>query len=101
MEVVLIYRGLAVFVGQRPHLGLDGVLLGLFLAIYAWLTYGLPSIKRRIMLFSAYYFYYYLSCLSLTLRQVPPLLDSRNWLLICISGPGPGFLWWRYWSPAP
>jgi hypothetical protein len=82
MEVVLLHRGLAIFVGQKPNPWTDAAPLAIFVAAYAWLTYGHDSTKLRILLFSLYYAYYYLRCLLLALRQVPALLGSRNWLII-------------------
>jgi hypothetical protein len=82
LEMALLCRGLAIFVGQRLSLWLDGGLLVLCLASQAWLTYGHPSTRWRIILFSMYYAYYLLRCLVLALRQVPTLLGSCNWLVI-------------------
>ncbi len=82
VQVVLIFRGLAIFAGQKPSHWPDVGLLLLFLAAYAALTYGHDSTKGRIILFSLYYEYYYLRCLLLALWPVPALLGSRNWLVI-------------------
>lgn len=82
VQVMLIFRGLAIFAGRRPSPWPDMALMALFLAVYVVFTYVHDSTKWRIILFSLYYGYYYLRCLLLALRQVPALLGSRNWLII-------------------
>ncbi|MBI4798327.1 MAG: hypothetical protein HY794_06255 [Desulfarculus sp.] len=85
-QVMFFYRGLAIFVGQRPNPWADGGLLAFFLAAYVGLTYAHPSTKWRIVLFSSLYAYYFLRCLLLAWRQVPALLGGRNWLVLSSLG---------------
>ncbi|MBI5521655.1 MAG: hypothetical protein HY910_03415 [Desulfarculus sp.] len=85
-QVMFFYRGLAIFVGRRPSPWTDGGLLAFFLAAYLVLTYALPSIKWRIILFSSLYIYYFLRCLLLAWHQVPALLGARNWLVLSAVG---------------
>lgn len=82
LQVVLIRRGLETFVGRRPPLGPDLSLVGLYLLAYCWLTYGEPSTRWRIIVFSLYYIYYYLLSLRVAIWRVPAFLKPRNWLLI-------------------
>ncbi|MBI5520990.1 MAG: hypothetical protein HY910_00070 [Desulfarculus sp.] len=79
---LMIYRGLAAFIGQRPGWWPDIILYAVYAIITCWFTYGPISVAMRIAVISLLLSYYLARGYLLAAGPVAALLGSRNWMLI-------------------
>lgn len=79
---LMIYRGLAAFIGQRPGWWPDIILYAVYAIITSWFTYGPISVAMRIAIISLLLSYYLMRGCLLAAGPVAALLGSRNWMLI-------------------
>ena len=93
LAMMLVYRGMAIFCGQRPKVWPDAGLMIAFLGLICWFTYGPASVNWRIIIFSLLNSYYALRAARLAAVEGAALLGSRNWQLIgTLAGLGAFFL---------
>lgn len=83
---LMIYRGLAAFIGQRPSFWPDIALYFVYTFVTSWFTYGQTNVAMRIAVISLVLSYHCLRSSLLTAGPVATLLGSRNWVLIAILG---------------
>jgi hypothetical protein len=79
---LMIYRGLAAFVGQRPGFWPDIVVFFVYTAVTSWFTFGPTNVAMRIALISLVLCYYLARSALLAAGPVANLLGSRNWMLV-------------------
>ncbi len=79
---LMIYRGLAAFVGKRPGFWPDVIILIVYTLVTSWFTYGQTNVAMRIAVISLILCYYCLRSALLAAGPVATLLGSRNWKLI-------------------
>jgi hypothetical protein len=82
LEIVLIRRGLAAFMGQPARVWPDAAFLALYASLLVWFTYFQPDITARVMVISLGFACYLAWSTWLAAEPVAELLGSRNWLLI-------------------
>jgi hypothetical protein len=84
--MVLMRRGLAAFVGQRPILWPDLAFILLYAGLLSWFTYAQPDISARVIVISLGFSSYLAWATWLVAEPVATLLGARNWLLTASLG---------------
>ncbi len=91
-SIVLINTGLSRFSGTRPAYNFYAGSMILFISLYLYLTYSMPSLSYRFVVFSAFQATLCILMIVIARRDLPRVLNKKNhtlywFLVLCIAWP--------------
>lgn len=91
-SIVLINTGLSRFSGMRPAYNFYAGYMIVFVALYLYLTYVVPSLPYRVMVFSLFQMTLCALMIVIARRDLPRVLNKRNYalhwfLVLCAAWP--------------
>ncbi|MBN1474658.1 MAG: hypothetical protein JW914_08590 [Syntrophaceae bacterium] len=80
-SIVLINTGLSRFSGTRPHVRIYLLLMTLFIPLYFYYTYIIPSFTDRAAVFSIFQIILCVFLVIIARRDLPRVLTKRNYII--------------------